>query len=92
MDDLQIQHKGTDEIWELFADLTSSCHRDCVPENHWKRDNSNRCIDSANHSSTVVQYATGSHELKYLKRLKLANLVTQDGAFEMSLLVCTDHY
>ena len=75
VDDIQIQHKGTEEInfdyvWRFFTDPTTSSHRDSVPENQWKRDDFNRCINSANHSSTVVQHATGSHKNKIPKRLE----------------------
>ena len=55
-DDLQIQHKGTVEInLSTFGGSSQTLRRE--------RDNSNRCIDHANHSSTVVQHAIGSHKL-----------------------------
>ena len=71
-DDLQIQHKGTEDLNLATFGVSSKTLRRVPtdPEKQWKKNNSNRCIDSANQGSTVVQHAIESHKLEIPKRIE----------------------
>ena len=96
-DDIQIQHKGTEEInLATFGGSSQTLRR--VPTATVSLKTSGRetiPIDVLIVPTIAAPLSNMPPEvtkLKYLKGLKLAHPVTQDGEFDISLLIGADHY
>ena len=96
-DDLQIQHKGTNEInLATFGGSSQTlrrvptetvslktCGRETIPTD---------VLIVPTIAAPLSNMPPEVTKLKYLKGLKLAHPVTQDGEFDISFLIGADHY
>ena len=96
-DDLQIQHKGTEQInLATFGGSSQTLRR--VPTANVFLKTSRRetfpigVLIVPTIAAPLSNMPAEFTSLKYLNRLKLAHPVTQDGDFEISLLLGADHY
>ena len=96
-DDIQIQHKGTEEInLATFGGSSQTLRR--VPTATVSLKTSGRktipidVLIMPTIAAPLSNMPPEVRKLKYLKGLKLAHPVTQDGEFDISFLIGADHY